>query len=107
MSEERNGADFGLKIAGQELNVKNVKSLNTILTALGLCASVSIGVFLWTHVESADKGTAAVLNEVKQSNQTQKNIAYYQCMQVCLLAQGDPAKRNREACELQCAPVKQ
>jgi len=107
MAEERSGADIGVKIGGQEVNVRNIKSLNTILTALSLVMSTAIGVFLWGHVDASKELVKEIRDGNRAQQQGQKNSNYYQCMQVCLLAQGDPAKRNPQACELQCAPVKQ
>ena len=106
MSEERNGADIGVKIGGQEVNVKNVKSLNTVLTAVSLVMITAIGVFLWDHVDASKDLVKEIREGNKAQQQGQKNSNYYQCMQVCLLGQ-DPARRNPQACELQCAPVKQ
>lgn len=116
MSEERSGADISAKIAGQEFNVKNVKSLNTALTMGCLLIGVGVAVLLWTHVEGADKtvtaireGNAALLKEIKDSNKAQldaqKNIAFHNCRQSCLLEQR-PDKRDGSACERICASLR-
>lgn len=43
MSEESNGADISAEIAGQKVDVKNIKSLNTVVTLftfVGVCILV-------------------------------------------------------------------
>jgi hypothetical protein len=109
MSEERNGADISAKIAGQEINVKNVKSLNTILTLATLLVGVGMATLLWTHADGADKTSQALLREIQQSNKAnldaQKNIAYHSCRQSCLLEQPQD-KRDGAICERTCATLK-
>jgi cytochrome c-type biogenesis protein CcmH/NrfG len=109
MANERNGADVSVKVAGQELNVRNVKSLNTILTALSFAVLIGIGVLMWTHVVAEDQSNKAILTEIKEQNkavlQAQKNSAYFACLQACLLEQPTD-RRNSTPCERTCAPVR-
>jgi hypothetical protein len=64
MSEEKqNGADVDLKIAGQEVKLKNVKSLNTILTliaAVGVC----FGTYLLVEHKADAKSNGETLTSV-------------------------------------------
>lgn len=109
-TEERSGADVTVKVAGQELNVRNVKSLNTALTAISVGILIGLGVLMWTHVDAEDKSNKAILNEIREQNrnvlQAQKNSAYFNCMQACFLEQSQD-KRDSVKCDRQCAPVRQ
>lgn len=61
-------ADVSLKFAGQEVNVKNVKSLNTIATICTLIATCTIGVFIYFHEAGAQADKAQVANTLSKSN---------------------------------------
>lgn len=50
MSDEKpNGADVNLELAGQKINLRNVKSLNTLATVATLIIVVLIAYALWEH----------------------------------------------------------
>lgn len=49
MSDQNNGADVAVKIAGQEVNLKNVKSLNTLATVATLIIVVLVGYIIFEH----------------------------------------------------------
>ena len=81
MADEQDdrGADVALKVAGQEFNVRNVKSLNTILTAATLFIVCLIATILWMREVGAqnDKANAklkeqnehaAIVDAIKESN---------------------------------------
>ena len=67
MSEE-NGADVNLKVAGQELNVRNVKSLNTIATLITMFAVCILAVYLHFHEVNAQQDKAQVATTLQKSN---------------------------------------
>jgi hypothetical protein len=48
MSEE-NGADVNLNVAGQQIAIRNVKSLNTLATIATLILVVLLGYAFWEH----------------------------------------------------------
>ena len=70
MSEEKNGADVAVKIAGQEFNVRNVKSLNTLATVATLVICVcgfTIGWFLIdAHATSTTKRDDTLISVLKE-----------------------------------------
>ena len=53
--EEQGGADVSMKVAGQELNIRNVKSLNTIVTVLNFFSFCVLAVFLYFADVNAQK----------------------------------------------------
>lgn len=74
MGSEANGADVNLKVPGGEVNLRNVKSLNTLATVATLifvCAGICGGYLMLTaHAsETKDAGREFVqaLKEVAQS----------------------------------------
>jgi type VI protein secretion system component VasK len=67
MSEEA-GADVALKLAGQEINVRNVKSLNTVATLTSLIILVLIAYGGWVHVVEAKDNGKEIAKELKESN---------------------------------------
>ena len=56
---EKGGADIGLKLAGQEVNIRNVKSLNTIATMATLILVSALGVGGYFHEATAQAERAA------------------------------------------------
>lgn len=82
MSEEaENGADVDLKLAGQEIRLKNVKSLNTILTLVGAIAACFAVYLLMQHQVEAKEGgkdLAAAMKEVAQAAREQTCIMRFE-----------------------------
>ena len=69
MSEE-NGADVGLKFAGQEVNIKNVKSLNTLATIATLVIVVLVGYVIFEHkadAKSHGESLTSVMKDMAQA----------------------------------------
>lgn len=64
----KRGADVSLKVAGQEVNVKNIKSLNTIATVATLFAVCLLGMFLYFHEAGAQQDKAVVAKTLEKSN---------------------------------------
>lgn len=62
------GADIAVKVAGQEFNVRNVKSLNTIATVTSLIVVCTLGVFLYFHEATAQQDKAQTAATLAKSN---------------------------------------
>jgi hypothetical protein len=75
--EATSGSDIALKVAGQEINVKNVKSLNTVLTAFGAAGAIFGAYLVHAHTLDAKEGSkelASALKEVAQASREQTCI---------------------------------
>ena len=75
--EESGGADVSIKVAGQELNVRNVKSLNTIVTVLNFFCFCVLAVFLYFADVQAQKSGGndaaehkAIVEAIQKANLT-------------------------------------
>jgi hypothetical protein len=79
MSEQQDGADLALKIAGQEVNLRNVKRIETLANIATLIIVVLIAYGGYLHVAHASK-QADVLE------QTFKEMTAAQREQNCLIA---------------------
>ena len=109
MSEDNNDSIevktpfFSSKIAGKNLTLRDIILFFVFIIALATF------MFVYTHAESADKSTQALLKEIQQSNKAtldaQKNTAYHACRQSCLLEQA-PDKRDGTQCERICTHLK-
>ena len=53
MNEQQNGSDVALEVGGQKLNVRNIKSLNTIATVVTMFLTGLILYILFTHNQEA------------------------------------------------------
>lgn len=84
---EETGADVALELGGQKVNVRNVKSLNTILTFAAFVGMVLLGYVLWEHkAEDRDFKNALV--------STMKEFTIAQRVTNCLMA---TPQNDREA----------
>ena len=101
---------FSSKIAGKNLTLRDVVLLLVFGGMAGLFG------LAWTHADSSDKlvkeiqqSNAALLKEIKDSNReqtnAQKNIAFHNCRQACLLEQ-PPDRRDGAACERVCSHLR-
>ena len=120
MAEElqRGGADVAVKIAGQEFNLRNIKSLNTLATVTNLIGVCLIGYMLFIHQVDAKDGVKEVAAELKAANKEAaierreaskqqadllKELGRAAREQNCLIATGVtalPPERRREAAEV-------
>ena len=66
--EEPNGADVAVEIAGQKVNLRNVKSMNTLATLATLVIVCVIGYIIFTHTLDAKEGGKEVAAELKATN---------------------------------------
>lgn len=69
MSEETNGADVDLKVAGQEVRLKNIKSLNTLATfaILIIVSLTAYGGYL--HVSETKDASRELVGALKEMTQ--------------------------------------
>jgi hypothetical protein len=94
MSDE-NGADVALELGGQKVNLRNVKSLNTLLTLLGCVGVLFVGYLLWEHKIDDKEFKGHVLTAIKEQSQSNRVLA-------CLMA---TRQEEREAKLAQCERI--
>lgn len=78
---ETNGADVDLSIAGQSVKVRNVKSLNTVVTLLSFALLSVCAYFLWNHAtdtKEAARELAASMREMAQAAREQTCIMRFE-----------------------------
>ena len=94
---------FSSKIAGKNLTLRDIVLF--FVFAIGMATFM----FIYSHAESSEKSTQALLREIEKSNKAQldaqKSTAYHACRQSCLLEQ-PPDKRDGTACERICTHLK-
>lgn len=72
--EQTNGSDVDLSIAGQRINLKNVKSLNTLATVATLILVCVLGYAFYSHAgetRDASKDLVGALKEMTQAAREQ------------------------------------
>ena len=73
---EETGADVNVKVAGQEIAIKNVKSLNTLATVAGLVVSIcgfTIGWFIFeAHAKGTEKRDETLITVLKDLTTVQR-----------------------------------
>jgi len=90
MSEqEKHGADIEAEIAGQRVNIKNVKSLNTLLTA-GTFIICSIGFavgyqLITAHAQDARDNGKEFVQAIREQTQAVKEQTSAAREQTCIL----------------------
>lgn len=108
MVEQESGADVALKVAGQEINVRNVKSLNTGMTIATFIVVVCAAVIGWqmfdAHAKDAkENGTqlvAALRELAKAHRETSGAQVREQRMLNCLIVADQKDRRRAwEDCE--------
>lgn len=70
MSDQPNGADVSVKVAGQEVNLRNVKSLNTIATIATLIVVCAALPYAYSHVQDTKESGKELVNALKEMTQT-------------------------------------
>ena len=68
MPSEPNGADLGIDVLGVKANVKNIRSLNTLLTFGTLVFVALMSYMLFMHSSEAKDNAKEVAKELKESN---------------------------------------
>lgn len=115
---QEKGADVSLKVAGQEFNLRNVKSLNTIVTCLNFFAFCVLAVFLYfadvqaqksggndsaehkAIVISIEKSSAAMVQAIKEMQSVQSAAA----MRQDAIAEKQAAAQRETNCLLSLPP---
>lgn len=69
MVEEHNGADVEVEVAGQKLNVKNIKSLNTFATVATLILVCVLGYAFYVHAGETKDQSKELVNALKEMTQ--------------------------------------
>ena len=89
MSED-NGADIAVRVAGQEVNLRNVKSLNTMATVATLIIVIcgfTIGWFLLdAHAKGGEKKDVDLSSVLREMVQVNREIAQGQREMNCLIS---------------------
>lgn len=96
---DRTSADINLRVAGQEVNLKNVKSINTILTTFTFFLVLFALYLVWTHMAEAKDGGKEVAQALKDSNR-EVAVAAKEAAQVTAEALKSLAQQQRRANEL-------
>lgn len=95
--ESGDGADIGLELGGQKLNVRNVKSLNTVVTLLTFVLVSVIAYALWAHGEDSKAASAQFVGAIKEQTAAIKEQTVVQREQNCLIAMPTD-RRDVELC---------
>lgn len=66
MSQEGNGADIAVEVAGQKVNLRNVKSLNTAATLLTLFIVGLLAYAFYLHSEDAKASGKEFIGALKE-----------------------------------------
>src|SRR3990167_6407340 len=73
MSEEPKGADLGINAFGVQANIKNVRSLNTLLTFVTLVFVALMSYIVFMHASEAKDNAKEIAKELKESNREVAN----------------------------------
>lgn len=93
-----NGADVNVEIAGQKVNLRNVKSLNTVLTFVAAIAS-SFGVYILIQHQADAKDTAQTfVQAVKEQTAVMREQTAVAREQNCLISVPQD-RRDPELCK--------
>lgn len=94
--EQTSGADVAVKIAGQEVNLKNIKSLNTLATVATLmvvCAASAYGYSIASvHVTETKEASGALVNALKEQTQVMRES-------ICLQTYRGPEEQKASFCK--------
>lgn len=85
MDDAASGADVALEIAGQKVNFKNVKSLNTGATLFSCGLLILLCYAFWAHSEDTKTAQAAFIGAVKEQTSAIKEQTTAQREQNCLM----------------------
>ena len=101
MSEE-NGADVSVNVAGQQINLRNVKSLNTLATVATLIICILIGYVVFEHKTDARAEGVALAQRDAQLSNAIREMASSNRVLACLMA---TKQDDREAKLAQCERI--
>lgn len=83
--DDTNGADVDLKIAGQEVRLKNVKSLNTIATVTTLIMVSVLSYAYYVHAEDTKMHANTFLQSMREHTSAVREQTIAQREQNCLM----------------------
>lgn len=103
MSDDRDAtADVALKVAGQEVNVRNIKSVNTIATVLTLIVVCTGGVLIWKeinmHTTQAREDSKEFVAALREQTVVMKDQVQAQRESNCLQSYLGPADSKANFC---------
>jgi len=83
---DNDGADISAKVAGQEVNIKNIKSVNTIFTLLGFALTCLIAFMLFEHRNDERGARHEFILAIKELTGAQRETTSSMREQNCLLS---------------------
>ena len=78
MNDQNNGSDVALEIGGQKMNIRNVKSLNTVATVLTLFLCGLILYIIFTHQQESKQDNRDLSSAMREQTTATRE-------QTCLL----------------------
>lgn len=100
MNDQNNGSDVALELGGQKLNVRNIKSLNTIATVVTMFLAGLTLYILFTHQQDTKAGAQDFVKAVREQTVAIKEGISAQREQTCILKfEGPERKANAEFCK--------
>lgn len=96
-AEQQSGADVDLKFAGQEVKLKNVKSLNTILTLIAAGAASFCVYLVFQHQAEAKEAGISFVGALKEQTRAIQEQTAVQREGNCLLVFKDSEQCRRIA----------
>lgn len=90
----QNGSDLSLEVGGQKLNVRNVKSLNTLLTALTAGVVLFVAYQGYTHQEDSKSARNEFISALKEQTTVMREQTSAQREQNCLLKFDQSERKN-------------
>ena len=71
--EQASGADVAVEIAGQKVNLRNIKSLNTLATVTTLIVTALLTYMVFVHTTEAKDNAKEIAKELKDANKEVAN----------------------------------
>lgn len=99
-TSNQNGSDVALEVAGQKLNLRNIKSLNAIATIVGMFVGLLVLYILFTHQQDAKEGYREFVVAIKEQTTAIRDGTAAQREQTCILKfDTQDRKNNAEFCK--------
>lgn len=97
---QENGADIALEIAGQKVNVKNVKSLNTGATLFCAGMLILLCYVTWTHGEDSKVSNTLFVGAVREQTTAMREATTVQRENNCLQSYQGPPQDKASFCRV-------
>lgn len=85
MEPELNGADIDVVVAGQQVKLRNIKSLNTVCTIITLVIVTLLAYAMYLHQQDSRDATSLFLQAVKEQTVAMKDSTVAQREQTCMM----------------------